>query len=162
MKIQYHPLTILFLTAVLTGLTIMFLYIISTLGPVTFSSTPIIFLGLLLILILLNWLDLFFIPFIKGRPALILNSDGLYVTSIGQLILWKDIQTTQIKYTKNNHIVKIFVKEPTQTAITTNSLTKYFWCRLSKMLFDTPFSFSTIFIKGRAVDIYDCIKSRIK
>jgi hypothetical protein len=57
--------------------------------------------------------------------------------------------------------VKIYVKEPTKTVIETKSITKRLWCQLSVILFDTPFSFSTMFIKGRAVDIYDSIKSRL-
>ena len=163
MKIKYSPFSILFVTATLTSLVIEFISIILNLHSVGLGETFTVLVGLVFILVWLNWLDLFFFPFLTGKPALILNTDGLFVTSIGQLIPWTDIQETQIKYTaRTNYKVKIFMKNPNKTVIQTKSITRQFWCLFSNAFFDTPFTFSTIFIQGRAVDIYEDIKSKIK
>lgn len=161
-KIKYSGFSILLYTVILIGLVLLFISILSNQKATNGEWVFILLSSVIYLLILINWIDLFFIPYIKGKPALIVNSEGLFVTSIGQLILWDEIKETKIVRGQNNYTILIFVKNGVNISIVTNSITKRFWCGFSEMLFNTPFSFSTMFIKGRGRYIYGIIKSKGK
>lgn len=157
MRINYSPYSILIISILLTGIVIIFFSILFPFPTFNVGNLFSMVIGIIFTLLLINWLELFLIPLLKGIPALIINADGIFINSIGQLIPWADIQKTEIKYTRNNYIIKIFVTNP---VIQTNSITKRFWCYFNRLADNTPFTFSTMFIKGRAVDIYNIIKSK--
>jgi hypothetical protein len=162
MKIKYKSLTILLTTGILTSSLAFILIIVYDQKAFNLSQTLTVFLGLFNVLLLVNWLDMFLIPFVKGKPALILSAEGLFINSSGQLIPWTEIHEAKIMTTKNSHVIKIFLKDPTKTVIQTESITRQIGCSISNLLYRTPFAFITMFLEGRAVDIYDSIRTRVK
>ena len=113
----------------------------------------------LFILSLIVWTILFLIPLIKGKPALIIYTDSIFINSIKQTIPWSEIERTEIKRTKNNYIISIHVKNIDKVFVQPTSIIYRLICSLNELISNTPFSFSTVTVNGRAIDIYNEIKS---
>jgi hypothetical protein len=158
-RIKYSTFSVTFITGLLTLPCIIFIKILT--DAKTFGLTEIAFsiVALVFISVLVFWTINFLIPLFIGRPGLIITPDALYISSIDQSIPWTEIASTKIRMTKNNHVVSIFAKDEGKVFKKPSLIVKRFACALNAILYSTPFGFSTFPLVGRAIDIYNDLKS---
>lgn len=158
-QIKYSPLSIPIVTIVLAVLCVLFILLLTKTQSFDIGAIFVLFVTIIFFFFLLTWTIIFFIPLILGKPALIISKETLYVTSISQKIPWDEIQKTKIKSTRSNYVVSIYVNDEDRIFVKPKFFIKNLVCAANSILYSTPFSFWTMPLKGRAVDIYNDIKS---
>jgi hypothetical protein len=161
-KIKYDKTGIIVPTIIMYVFSYIFYTVLAKEGINGFEDLLSVIACLCMMLAWYSWIELFLIPFILGKPAIILSKDGLFVHSIGVIIPWSDIRKVEIKETRNNHLIKIFSLNDIEKTDKINSLSRIFWYWSSGFFHNTPFVFSTMFIQGKANDIYYLIRSRCR
>lgn len=158
-RIKYSTFSVSFITGLLTILCSIFIKVLTDTKSFGLTEIALSIVTLGFISVLGFWTMNFFIPLISGRPGLIITADTLYITSIDQYIPLTEIVGTKIKTTKNNHVVSIFVKDEDKVFKKPSLFIKHLACALNAILYSTPFGFSTFPLVGRALDIYNDLKS---
>jgi len=105
--------------------------------------------------------NLVFIPCLRGEPAIVISSEGLFVNAIGQIIPWQEIKSTKAIPVNGGYIFKIYVRNEANLPMQTKSITKRIRWRLSDMAIGTAFSFNTILISGFGFNICESIENEI-
>jgi hypothetical protein len=126
-----------------------------------FTYYLLLILELSFLLFLFSFLELTVFPLFQGRPALILDDDGLYVDSVGFKILWTEINSVKSYQTNRiGTVLKIYINTD-NIKYNVDSINRNIWIRFNEVLTGTPIIFNATLIKGRPIDLYVTIKNRI-
>ena len=157
-KIKYDKLGIIVVTGLLSIIS-WFLYRVVSDHEV--NAIQIMIPSLIIFLCWYNWIE-FLIPFFLGKPAIVISKEGLFISSIGVLIEWQDISKLKITQVKYGHIIKIFAREQENKVKLFKSPFRWLLSLMDDFTHNTPFTFNTMFIQGKANDTYHLIRSKCR
>lgn len=92
---------------------------------------------------------------------MVIDSDGLYIDTIGVKLSWSEIKYA--KATQNYRygtVIKIYLNDDVIINNST-SLNRILWNNLSEFIYNTPVIFNTIFVRGKPIDLYITIQNKI-
>jgi hypothetical protein len=158
-KIKYDKLGIIGVTIGLGILSYLFYTVLSKTSINSLGSAVSIIPGLCLMLGWYSWIELFLIPFILGKPAIVISKEGLLVNSIGVLIPWDHIKEVDIIEDRYGFSIKIFSIEDSEKIERSSSPSKWLLLLINDFAHNTPFIFKTIFIQGKAHNIFYIIRN---
>lgn len=122
-------------------------------------------LGIVCILIF-SVASIFFInKLLSGKPAVVINKDGIYdnssASSVG-LINWEDIVRTEIRRTSQTSYIAIYVKDPKKYTSKNKNWFKKRLLNSNQKLCKTPITIATNTLNSSAEELNEIINTEIQ